>query len=323
MYKILFVTLSNIGDTILTLPALDALIGLYPEAKITVVCGPRPKEIFENNPGIARLIVYDKHSSVWEKIRLFSELNAQKFDMVIDLRNTMFGILLKSSFRSNPFNRPPEDLAHAKDRHLFKIRGLIDSRISGAKEFERASFHIGDNDRRYIDDVLGRSGIGCADRFLAIAPGARSSTKRWAADNFKKVIEAVRPGILPKAVLVGDEGDMPTCGSICSGLKDVVNLCGRTSLRQLAALLNKASLLLTNDSATMHLASYLNRPIAAIFGPTDERRYGPWSDKCVVLRASLACAPCREAQCRYGTLECLKSVTPFEVIDAIRKTIRI
>jgi ADP-heptose:LPS heptosyltransferase len=92
--KILFITLSNIGDAILTLPVLDTLKRRYPHSEVTVLVGPRPKEIFQDNPAIDTLIIYDKHSKINEKIRLFKELKEKNFDMVVDLRNSFLGLLL-------------------------------------------------------------------------------------------------------------------------------------------------------------------------------------------------------------------------------------
>src|SRR3989338_2260377 len=101
--KILFITLSNIGDVILTLPVMDALRENFAGARITVMVGPRAKEIFENNPHVNRLIIYDKYSKLREKIKLFHELKREKFDMVIDLRNSLFGALLPARYRTSPF----------------------------------------------------------------------------------------------------------------------------------------------------------------------------------------------------------------------------
>src|SRR3989338_4204318 len=101
--KILFITLSNIGDVILTLPVLDRIRQIYPEADITVMAGKRPKEIFENNPNIKRVIVYNRRVSLKEKINLFMELKKERFDIVIDLRNSFFGCLLPARYKTSTF----------------------------------------------------------------------------------------------------------------------------------------------------------------------------------------------------------------------------
>jgi len=86
----------------------------------------------------------------------------------------------------------------------------------------------------------------------------------------------------------------------------------------LAALIKKAQLLITNDSAVMHLASYLNVPVAAIFGPTDEKKYGPWSPRSVVIKKDVFCRPCEKAACRFNNLKCLTAVKPADVLNQVR-----
>jgi len=123
--KILFISLSNIGDCILTLPAMDALHAKYPEAKITVLAGERPREIFENHAAVHKFVAYDKHAKLSEKIKLFQRLKKEKFGMVVDLRNTFYGAFLPARCRISPFLRIPKNIMHMKDRHLYKIRNLI------------------------------------------------------------------------------------------------------------------------------------------------------------------------------------------------------
>ena len=122
--KILFITLSNFGDVILTLPVLDALRANYPDARITVMIGPRPSEIFKNNPYIDKLIIYNKYAKFREKARLFFALEKERFDVVVDLRNTLFGALLPARFRTSPFLFVPSGIRHMKERNLYILKRL-------------------------------------------------------------------------------------------------------------------------------------------------------------------------------------------------------
>ncbi|MFA7293892.1 MAG: glycosyltransferase family 9 protein, partial [Candidatus Omnitrophota bacterium] len=92
--KILFITLSNIGDCILSLPVLDALHNEYPDALISCLVPERPKEIFSNNPAVDKVIIFDKHARLVGKIKLFFSLSRERFDIVVDLRNSFFGAFL-------------------------------------------------------------------------------------------------------------------------------------------------------------------------------------------------------------------------------------
>jgi len=312
--KILFITLSNIGDCILTLPVLDALRQKYPQGRFTCLVPPRPKEIFVNNPAIEKVVIFDKHARMMEKIKLFFSLSKEGFDEVVDLRNSFFGAFLPVKKRSSPLRIIPRRLRHMKDRHLYWA-GLSGS--SSGNKIAR-SIMITTEDKKYIDDILLRHKSGNSDKLIVVAPGARSDVKRWDKENFRRLCLAL-VGEGWQIVLAGDAGDKPVCDHIgeLSGGK-VIDLCAKTTISQLAVLLMKARLLITNDSAVMHLASYLNIPVAAIFGPTDEKRYGPWSEKNIVIKKDIFCRPCGKARCSFGTLACLSSIRPEDVLGQVK-----
>lgn len=312
--KILFITLSNIGDCILTLPALDYLRSLFPQGRITCLVGIRPKEIFENSPQVERIVVYDKHAGLKEKIKLFFAFKRGHFDLVIDLRNTLFGVLLPSKIsRRAIFKRLPGSGAHMKDKHLRAalIAGLTPSGAAAAD-----SICIKTADDEYIAQILARNGIGCGERFVVVAPGARSNIKRWPKEKFLELCRKFHKlGI--KTVLAGDTADSQVCAFIeREGKPAALDLCAKTNIRQLAALLKKAALVVTNDSAVMHLASYLDLPVTAVFGPTNEDKYGPWSQNKRVVKKEIFCRPCEKAQCRFASAACLSKVRTEDVFKA-------
>ena len=122
--KILFITLSNIGDVILTLPALDYLINSFPSARITVMTSERAKDIFLSSPFIDKVVIYDKRMGFRNNIRLFNQLNKERFDIVIDLRNSFFGAFLSVRVKTSPFLAVPKNIRHMRDRHLYKVKSL-------------------------------------------------------------------------------------------------------------------------------------------------------------------------------------------------------
>jgi heptosyltransferase-2 len=313
--KILFITLSNIGDVILTLPVLDFLRQGFPQAEITVMVGPRPKEIFQDNPSIKRLIVYDKQASLKKKIKLLCELKKEHFDAVIDLRNSLFGIFLSTKYKTPSFLITPPKIKHMKDRHLYRADS---EKLSGRGN----SLIIKPEDEEYIRKILEKNNIKEKDDLVIIAPGARSHIKRWAKEKFVELISLLIKEFKAKIVLVGDKDDIATNDFITGNLKEpILDLGGKTTLTKLAALLKRSGLVISNDSAVMHLASYLNRPIVAIFGPTNEAKYGPWSDNSIAVKKEIFCRPCEKAQCRFGTLECMRLIKVEDVLGQVKKTL--
>jgi len=316
--KILFITLSNIGDCVLTLPSLDYLISRYPEAKITVICGVRARELFENNPCIGRVIIYNKQSKLKEKLRLFNVLKKERFAAVFDLRNSFFGLILPARYRINHFLLIPPGIKHMKDRHLFKVARCLKQDIPAIAL--RKSLYIKPHDEETVNRLLVEQKINAQDKIIVIASSARSSTKRWPAMRFTALIRDLEKEQAAKIILVGDKDDIAVNRQIAesSGGK-VIDFTGKTSILELSALLIRSRLLITNDSATMHLASYLDKPVLAIFGPTSNAEYGPWSSKSSIAKREIFCRPCERAQCRFGTLECLQLVKSEDVLSEARR----
>ncbi len=322
--KILFITLSNIGDCILTLPVLDVLRNNFPGAKITVLAGPRSKEIFQNNPHINRLISYEKRSGLKEKIALFNTLNKERFNMVVDLRNSFLGAILPAKYKISPFLILPKQIKHMKDRHLYKLShacrqaGVVGCQLSDT--IKKVSLYINPHDEEYIKNILRKNNITEQDKIIVVSPGARSNIKRWAKDKFAELIPNLIKEFGIKVVLVGDKEDAPIAKYIAEHSRyPIVDLSTKTNIAQLACLLKKSQLVITNDSATLHLASYLNIPIAAIFGPTNEIKYGPWSEKYSVIKKDIFCRPCEKAQCKFGALKCMQFIKTEDVLRQVRK----
>jgi heptosyltransferase-2 len=317
--KVLFITLSNIGDVILTLPVLDSLRENFAESKITVMVGPRPKEVFKGNPCIDKLIIYDKHSPLREKIKLFNILKKERFNLIVDLRNSLFGAFLPARFRTLPFLVIPKKIKHMKDRHLYRLLNVTKGYQKLLEVTNKKSLWISPQDEEYINQILRENDIKEQDKIIVIAPGARSHIKRWDKDNFVQLISSFIKEFAAKIVLVGDQDDIPITKYIMEKSDyPLLDLGGKTNIPQLAALLKKSRLLITNDSAVLHLASYLNIPVIAIFGPTCEEKYGPWSENKALVKKEIYCRPCERAQCRLGTLDCMRLIKVEDVLRAIR-----
>ncbi len=311
--KILLITLSNVGDVILTLPTLDSLRADFPQSKITVLASERVRDIFVGNPSVDRFIIYNKYSGLKEKLKLFRDLIRDNFDLVVDLKDSFLGFILRAYSKHPGFTKIPKVIRHMKDRHLY---------LAGYKandSLPKNSFYIVDNDIKHITNLLKDGGIGDKDNFVVISAGARSHTKRWPKERFAELVFKMQKEFGVKVVLVGDKEDVPINKYISESLRgSCLDLSAKTNLRELASLLSKASLVISNDSATMHIASYLDIPVVAIFGITDDSKYGPWSKKSIVVKKEVYCRPCKKAQCKLKTLDCLRLVKVEDVLRQVR-----
>jgi lipopolysaccharide heptosyltransferase II len=317
--KILFITLSNMGDVILTLPVLDSLRGSFPQSKITVMVGPRPKEVFEGSPNIDRLIIYDKYVKFREKVKLFRQLSKEKFDIVVDLRNTLYGALLPSRYRTSPFLLLPRELRHMKERNLYRLNRALKKKGFQGPAAVRV-FYIHPRERVYIDSLLQKNGISAEERIVLVSPGTGGNTRRWEVDKFVQLCRKLSKDY--RVILIGSKVHQPMTQQIRQNCAHkIIDFTGLTNLGQLAYLLTRSVLMITGDTGTLQLASYMDTAIVALFGPSDEKKYGPWSSKYRIVKKEIFCRPCKQAKCRFGTLECMRLIEVDDVFKAIESVL--
>jgi ADP-heptose:LPS heptosyltransferase len=273
--RILLVSLTNVGDIVLTFPVFDTLREMFPSAKISVMVGPKGRTFFEGNPHVDELIVYDKRASWPERWKWFLKLRAHSFDLVVDLRNSFLPFLLKAKVVTFP--ALGRSKVHMREKHLNRLRSVL-----GVLQPQHHRYAIVPSkaDERTIQHLL----MGTRD-FVLVAPGAADDRKRWSEEGFSAVITSLVKKKGQRVVVVGDMKDKAVVARI---LKDapsgVFNLCGMTSLTELACVVDRCKGALVNDSGIMHVCSYYDVPTVSLFGPTDPFFYGPWSRENRVVR---------------------------------------
>ncbi len=176
------------------------------------------------------------------------------------------------------------------------------------------SFPIPQQAATRIDALLDYYNIAKA-KLLVMAPGTNWETKEWRREAFAEVARH----FLQKnhaVVLIGSERERAACEAVAQLAPGAVDLAGETTLSELAALIRRAAVCVTNDSGPMHIAVALDRPVVSIFGPTDPVWAGPSRRAGAVLRAELPCSPCylrQLSRCTYGHA-CMKDVSAAAVI---------
>jgi len=311
--KILFVTLSNIGDLVLTLPVLGVLKREFPKASIVVLAGSEAGEILRADTSVSDILVYNKRATLFDKVKLALKLNGMGFDMAVDMRHSLFPVLAGARYRT-PIFKSQDQRDHKREKHL-KVLSDMGIPIKDAP-FPALFNH---NDRLRVDSILNEKGVSPEDRIVAIAPGAKSHMKRWKIDGFTDVCVHLSREANIKVVLVGGETDKAINSRIiANSAGKAYDLSGCFNLRELACFLSLSKLLITNDSAPLHIAGSVDIPVVAIFGPTDHRKYGPISPGSIVLRKGIACSPCEKAICEFN-LECMKQISSEDVLNAAER----
>lgn len=310
--SILFVSLSNIGDVILTTPAFMALVNQFPGARITVVTGPRAKGIFEKSRFVYKTVVYDKKKPLFDKLTFILKLRQQKYDLVIDLRNSAIPFLVNAKKRS-PFIRPFKEV-NMRRRHLevLKMTGISMEPASGFDFFDK-------EDEAAVWEKIKKTGVQLESRWIVVAPVAASGLKTWRLEGFAKVIENLLQSFPHMILIAGDQREKELSESLINiNPQRVVHTGGMTTLRELAVLLSKADLLLSNDSAVMHMGFELEIPVVAVFGPTSHIKYGHEGSHFKIVRAGSECSPCESPRCLYERQHCFEDLSAEKVYAACR-----
>ncbi len=154
--------------------------------------------------------------------------------------------------------------------------------------------------------------------WILLQPGARWPNKRWPEDNFRSLIRALAQKH-PRARfgILGSAAESMLGQSLAAALPErCLDLTGKTSLPEMIEWIRTAKLLISNDSGPMHIAAAVGTPVAAVFGPTEPSRTGPYRQWKGVLQTNLECVPCMNSRCHYAQpLACMKAVTPEEVLN--------
>lgn len=274
MSRLLFITSNRIGDAVLSTAALEHARQQWAPDAIDLVSGPLAAPLFRATPNLERLLTIDKRPGRWRT--LWGQLRGTRYDWAIDLRGSLTTLGLKCGRRIIHRKRPA-------DRH--KITEL--SELMKAANPLRPHLHI-DAQAAAAADAL----LGAARPVLALGAGANFIGKRWPPERFASLAARLTQAGATMAgatiALLGAPDDHAICaeieGSLTQQARHVVNAAGKIDLLAGAAVLQRATLFVGNDSGLMHIAACVGAPTLGLFGPSDERVYGPFGPITKALR---------------------------------------
>ena len=274
-FPILFITSTRIGDAVLSSGLIRRLADELPDARFTIVAGPMAAPLFENTPNLDALIVTEKRPLGMHWYRLWRQVRQTSWGLVVDLRGSIISNILRRKKRA----------VHRRNAHdVHKV--LEAAHLLGLDDNPPAPFlYVDDARRRRAQDITAGDGP-----ILALGPASNWVGKVWPIERFAQT--AIRllgedgPLAGGRLMILGGPDDVRTVEELKRSLTKgrVIDLTGQVDLLTAYTCLSHARLYIGNDSGLMHLAAAAGTPTLALFGPSDERLYGPWGAHVRALR---------------------------------------
>lgn len=328
--RILIIHTAFIGDIVLSTPLIKKIKDTYPDSDITYVTTPSGEAILKNNPHLNNIIVYDKRgehkgiSGVWQ---LGKRLRYENFNMVITphryLRSSILSWLSRSPIRKGYDIASgsclfTEKIKYDRTKHeVEKLLSFVDPENKKRYEIE---LYPGEKEKMKGDN-LWKENLLEDKKVIVLAPGSKWFTKQWPVEYFNKLAKSLKKISNVRLIVVGgkDEINLPI------EKENIIDMRGKTSLLELADILSRADVVVTNDSSPIHIASAFKKPrIFALFGPTIEKfGFFPWSLNSKVFQVDgLKCRPCGihgGKSCPEKHFKCMRDILPEEVFKEIKE----
>ncbi|NIA29990.1 MAG: lipopolysaccharide heptosyltransferase II [Actinobacteria bacterium] len=331
--KILIIHTAFFGDIILATPLIRAMQEGLKNVEIHALVKPETVQVLQNNPYLQKIIVFDKRgkdSGFAGLLKIGQKIKKEKFDLVISphrsFRSAMLARATGAKIRVGFDTSAGAFLYNKKVKYDSSIHE-IERNLSLARALGIQSIHKqpqvfpSEEDKTVVDRLLVKANLKSAGSFVALAPGSIWATKRWPLSYYKKLAQILIKNRI-RVVLIGGDADCALGREIATGNENVIfNAAGRLSLLQSAELLKRCRVLVSNDSAPLHLATAVGTPVIAIFGPTIPAfGFYPTGSKDKIIETRLSCRPCGMHggdHCPIGTHVCMKNISPEQIYAGV------
>lgn len=339
--KILIVRLSALGDTIHTLPLLSALKELYPSSKIDWVVEDKAATFLRNNPLINSLFVVPKKrwkkrknkiKNLLEFFALIKKIRKTEYDIVIDvqqlLKSAVFVMLSKGKRKiaqegGREFSTIFSNEIIKTDRPIFDTnyhvvqRNLDIARFLGWKG-DKINFplpEVSDEIKSKADELLKK--LEPNKPILVLTPSTTWKNKHWLNENWAELIKAFSDKA--NIVVTASSNDIKMTSEIINlSKKNVLDLTGKTTLKELREVLSRANVVVSPDSGSAHISWAVQKPkIVTLFFSTSKNRTAPFGEGYFSVQAKEPCSPCMKRKCRFKTDNCRKGIDVSEIISIV------
>jgi lipopolysaccharide heptosyltransferase II len=323
--KILIIKPSSFGDIIQANPIIQAIKSTWQEAEIDWLVFNQWQDVIKLFADIKNIKVWNRKGGIKAFFDILKDCNKQNYDLVIDLqgllRTALFARLLNAKQKIGVSGMKELSWLLLKEPYKKnKNENAVIRNLKSLSYITNKNYNVKFNivaDENLSNEILEKENIGLADKIVAFMPYARGKTKSWQTQKYielASMIKNIDNDI--KIIVLGSQNDY---GKIKS--QNIVDLCGKTNILQLASILKKCKFVVGSDTGSMHLANAIGTNSAFIFGGSDIKETSPYGNNSITISANLGCSPCR-GKCKYNSEKCLEQITPDMVFKSIEKWIK-
>ncbi len=342
--NILIIRLSAIGDVVNVLPALRLLRSHFPNSKITWLVEDRASEILTDHPDIDEVIIYPRKkwqsdilkinkslNIISESLSFYKRLRRNHYDLVIDFQGNLKSAVMNLITGSG--NRLGFGKGHCKEFNYLSTQfqaypvGIkihrIEKNLSLLKEldietkFQRPELPVCKEDEEYISEFINKNANPSLP-IIIIHPGTSKfgSFKQWSPLNYTLLADMILEKYEANIIFTWGPDDFDAVKEIIKNMKQkAFSACETKSIKQLIALIKRATLFIGGDTGPLHIASIMDIPVVGIYGPKDPAIYGPYNGNAIVIKKDLPCRPCKKRTC--GDPICMTSILPEDVFRGV------
>jgi lipopolysaccharide heptosyltransferase II len=323
--RLLIVLPGAIGDVVRALPLLGRLRRAWPTAHLAWAVEPPSAPLLEGHPWLDRLIVFERHRGIRAFVPFLRAVRAERCTVALDLgRSAKSALVARASGAGERLgfaradgreggwlmatrHLPAQGTARAKLEQFLAFGDLLGAPPAPVE------FGLVPSPREAQEAVALTGDLG--KRLVAACIGSSCPSRRWFPDRTAAVLRALRRRHHTGAVLLGTRGDVAfAIETMRDAPRAVRDLVGRTTLRQLLAILARSAVVFGPDSGALHLAAAVGRPVVSLWGATSALRSTPWGGEAGVVQGVASCVPCFLADCPIGRV-CMQSIDVDTVVE--------
>ena len=343
--KILIMKYFGMGSILLASPMIRSIKEKYPDSRIGFLTFASNRNFVERLQLVDTVFTLRTDTMghfLADLFRQIRQIRAERFDVTIDMEfftkfSTIMTYLSGSPVRIGYFLRQlwrgdllTHQIYYNHYKHITEVFGALAAPLGvEISDYSLQRPNVSAAERSSATAILAREGIGTHESVIGVNVNVSDLAleRRWPKEEFQRLIEGIFAELQVRLVFIGGPGEVGYVEEVISGLacgKEVTNLAGKTTLGELLAIMERFSVLITNDSGPLHLASSVGTPTVSFFGPETPALYGPVEKEPLVFYAGIYCSPClnvfnaKTATCA-GRNVCMSAIDAGTVMTAMRK----